>query len=75
MSELPQTTSSGRVVKRTGMNDSKKSALQKIREARQGNVKRTDQYEVSTILQMWKFDLTFFPKSVFAKLIVFWSDF
>ena len=50
MSELPQTTSSGRVVKRTGMNDSKKSALQKIREARQGNVKRTDQYEVRTIL-------------------------
>ena len=29
------------------MNDSKKSALQKIREAREGGVKRTDQYEVS----------------------------
>ena len=47
MSDLPQTTSSGRTVKRTGMNDSKKSALQKIREARAGNIKRTDQYEVS----------------------------
>ena len=47
MSELQQTTSSGRTVKRTGMNDSKKSALQKIREAREGGVKRTDQYEVS----------------------------
>ena len=49
MSELPQTTSSGRTVKRTGMNDSKKSALQKIREARAGNIKRTDQYEVIPI--------------------------
>ena len=47
MSSGVQTTSSGRQVKRTGMNDSKKSALQQIREARQGGVKRTDQYEVS----------------------------
>ena len=29
------------------MNDSKKSALQKIKEAREGGIKRTDQYEVS----------------------------
>jgi hypothetical protein len=36
------TTASGREVKRTGMNDSKKSALAKLREARAGNIKRTD---------------------------------
>lgn len=47
MSELPQETRSGRQVKRTGMNESKKSALQKIKEAREGGIKRTDQYEVS----------------------------
>jgi hypothetical protein len=35
-------TASGREVKRTGMNDSKKSALAKLREARAGNIKRTD---------------------------------
>lgn len=42
-----QTTSSGREVRKVGMNDSKKSALAKLREARSGNIKRTDQYEVS----------------------------
>ena len=36
------TTASGREVKRTGMNNEKKSALQKLREAREGKVKRTD---------------------------------
>ena len=41
------TTASGREIKRTGMNDNMKSALTKIREAREGKVKRTDQYEVS----------------------------
>ena len=42
-----KTTASGREVRKVGMNDSKKSALAKLREARSGNVKRTDQYEVS----------------------------
>ena len=46
MSDLPATTSSGRQIKRVGMNDSKKSSLAKLREARQGGIKRTDQYEV-----------------------------
>ena len=44
-----QTTASGREVRKVGMNDSKKSALAKLREARTGNVKRTDQYEVSAL--------------------------
>ena len=39
-------TASGRTVKRTGITDQKMNALQKLKEARQGNVKRTDQYEV-----------------------------
>lgn len=43
------TTASGRESRRIGMNDSKKSALAKLREARSGSVKRTDQYEVSYI--------------------------
>jgi hypothetical protein len=34
-------------VKRVGMNDSKKSALEKLKAAREGNIKRTDQYEVT----------------------------
>jgi len=41
-----QKTASGREVKRTGMNDTKMSALQKLKAAREGNIKRTDQYEV-----------------------------
>ena len=41
-----QKTASGREVKRTGMNDSKTSALQKLKQAREGGIKRTDQYEV-----------------------------
>ena len=36
------TTASGREVRKTGMNDSKKSALAKLREAREGKIKRTD---------------------------------
>jgi len=48
------TTASGREVKKTGMNDSKKSALAKLREARSGNIKRTDQYEVSVDLPFYK---------------------
>ena len=44
-----QTTASGRVVKRPGMNDSKKNALAQLREARAGGKKRTDQYEVSEL--------------------------
>jgi hypothetical protein len=48
MTESKQkTTASGREVRKAGMNDSKKSALAKLREARSGNIKRTDQYEVS----------------------------
>ena len=50
----PLTTSSGRTVKRTGMNDSKRSALQKIKAAREGGIKRTDQYEVSIYLPKLK---------------------
>ena len=42
-----QTTASGREIKSTGMTSSKKSAIQKLREAREGKIKRTDQYEVS----------------------------
>ena len=49
MTEKAQTTASGRQVKQRGMNDSKRSALQKIREAREGGIKRTDQYEVSKL--------------------------
>ena len=49
MSNIQQTTSSGRTVKRTGMNDSKKSALANLKQAREGGVKRTEQYEVSMI--------------------------
>ena len=49
-----QTTSSGRTVRRTGMNDSKRSALQKIKAAREGGIKRTDQYEVSISLPKLK---------------------
>jgi hypothetical protein len=41
-----QKTASGREVKRTGMNDAKMTALQKLKAAREGNIKRTDQYEV-----------------------------
>lgn len=44
-----QKTASGREVKRTGMNDKKMSALEKLKAAREGNLKRTDQYEVSLI--------------------------
>ena len=47
MTESKQTTSSGRQVKTRGMNDSKKSALDKLKAAREGGIKRTDQYEVS----------------------------
>ena len=43
-----QKTASGREVKRTGMTDNKMSALQKLKAAREGGIKRTDQYEVST---------------------------
>ena len=42
-----QKTASGREVKRTGMNDSKTEAMKKLRQAREGGIKRTDQYEVS----------------------------
>ena len=42
-----QKTASGREVKRTGMNDKKMTALEKLKAAREGNLKRTDQYEVS----------------------------
>jgi hypothetical protein len=42
----PQKTASGREIKKVGMNDSKKSALQRLKEAREGTVKRTDQYQV-----------------------------
>jgi hypothetical protein len=44
-----QKTASGREVKRTGMNDSKTSALAKLKQAREGGIKRTDQYEVIII--------------------------
>jgi hypothetical protein len=37
-----QKTASGREVKRTGMNDSKLSAMQKLRQARESGIKRTD---------------------------------
>jgi len=37
-----QKTASGREVKRTGMTDSKTSALQKLKQAREGGIKRTD---------------------------------
>ena len=45
-----ETTASGRVIKRPGMNDSKKNALAQLREARAGGKKRTDQYEVSNLI-------------------------
>jgi len=44
-----QKTASGREVKRTGMTDNKMNALQKLKAAREGGIKRTDQYEVSQI--------------------------
>ena len=47
MSEQQPTSSRGRVLKKTGMNDKKMDALNKIREMKDGNMKRTDQYEVS----------------------------
>ncbi len=37
-----QKTASGREVKRTGVTSKKLSALSKLREARQGGLKRTD---------------------------------
>ena len=40
-------SSRGRVLKTTGMNDKKLSAIQKIRDMKNGSIKRTDQYEVS----------------------------
>ena len=54
----PVTTQSGRTVKRTGMNESKKTALQKLKEAREGGIKRTDQYEVSQYSNNLYIDLT-----------------
>lgn len=45
-----QKTASGREIKRTGMNDQKMTALQKLKAAREGGIKRTDQYEVSKIV-------------------------
>ena len=44
-----QKTASGREVKRTGMTDTKMTALQKLKAAREGGIKRTDQYEVNLI--------------------------
>lgn len=46
-----QKTASGREVKRTGMNDSKASALAKLKQAREGGIKRTDQYEVIILVE------------------------
>ena len=48
-----QKTASGREVKQVGMTDSKKSAMQRLREARETGKKRTDQYQVNSP----KFDL------------------
>ena len=42
-----QKTASGREVKRTGMTDTKMTALKKLKAAREGGIKRTDQYEVN----------------------------
>ena len=42
MSNNQEMTSSGRVIKRPGMNNDKKNALQQLREARAGTKKRTD---------------------------------
>lgn len=49
-----QKTASGREVKRTGMNDAKMTALQKLKAAREGNIKRTDQYEVQEAEQVFE---------------------
>lgn len=44
-------SSRGRIIKTTGMNEKKLQAIQKLQDMKNSNVKRLDQYEVSTRIQ------------------------
>lgn len=46
----PHCTASGREIKKIGMNEQKQQALARLREVREGGVKRTDQYQVNKTL-------------------------
>lgn len=57
--KIAQNTSSrGRVLKRTGMDDKKMAAIMAIGGLKEGGIKRTDQYEVS--VGLFQFSIKFF---------------